>query len=216
MQIARHDILSTRPSGMTPRRAAIIGTVALLHVGAAYMLVSGMAQHIIANVDHTLTVDLTERTVPPKPVPIPPTPVLAVPVEKQVYVPEPKFDIARDEPVIQATQHDPRPLQPTEPTALPVDRGAVAVAGTHTTPPYPALESRLGHTGTVTLTVMVAPDGNVASASVAQSSGFPELDQAAIAWVVGHWKYKPALESGNAVASRTLAAVKFDLTQAHR
>jgi outer membrane biosynthesis protein TonB len=49
-----------------------------------------------------------------------------------------------------------------------------------------------------------------------QSSGFPELDQAAVAWVVSHWKYKPAVQGGVTVTSQSQAAVRFDLKQANR
>jgi len=54
------------------------------------------------------------------------------------------------------------------------------------------------------------------NASVTQSSGFPALDESAVAWVMAHWKYKPAIRGGVPVTSQTQAAVKFDLKLAHR
>ncbi len=61
------------------------------------------------------------------------------------------------------------------------------------------------------LSLTISPDGNVIAANVAQSSGFPDLDDAAVNWVLGHWKYKPATHLGVAVASQTQAVVVFNL-----
>ncbi len=101
------------------------------------------------------------------------------------------------------------------PAVLP-DTGASGISSTHSIPPYPALARVASHQGTVLLQIVVSADGSVASASVLQSSGFPELDQAAMAWVTAHWKYKPATQNGQAVPAQVQAAVKFDLRQASR
>ncbi|HTQ15108.1 MAG TPA: energy transducer TonB [Rhizomicrobium sp.] len=90
---------------------------------------------------------------------------------------------------------------------------ASAIAATHTIPSYPALDRRLGHEGTVLLAIWIGVDGNVSQATVARSSGFPGLDQAAIDWVKAHWRYKPATKNGAAVPSSTQASVAFRLVQ---
>ena len=74
--------------------------------------------------------------------------------------------------------------------------------------------SRLSQEGKVLLHLTISAEGNVAGASVTQSSGFADLDQSAVAWVLAHWKYKPAIRGGVAVASATDAAVVFSLKNA--
>lgn len=106
------------------------------------------------------------------------------------------------------------PRQPqAQPPAVP-DRAAAAIAGTHTVPPYPALAQRLGVEGKVMLRLTVQPDGRVAQADVITSSGRRDLDQAAQAWIVGHWTYSPAIKGGVPAASQVMAAVEFTLTNA--
>lgn len=55
----------------------------------------------------------------------------------------------------------------------------VKASGMIPTPPYPALSQENGEEGTVVLTVLVAPGGNVASVTVTKSSGSARLDRAA-------------------------------------
>jgi protein TonB len=150
---------------------------------------------------------IDEPQVQPKQVAPPPTPQVAkvIPTEQ---TPEPVIQIAPD-PNAQSIQVQPQ-QQPVQAT----DSSASGMSSTHTTPPYPPMARRLGQQGTVILSITVAADGSVSAAQVATSSGFPELDQTALAWVKGHWRYKPATQGGVAVPSNTQAAVKFDLKQA--
>jgi periplasmic protein TonB len=206
-----HNILNTQSSGMSARRMSVISGVALLHVLIVYALVSGMAQKIMKFVPPVMTVD-TQPEAQPKPAPPPPTPVLQRPTLQptQVDVPVPVIQTVPEEPTIDA---NPTPQVP--PPATP-DAGAAGLTNTHTVPPYPALARTQGHQGTVLLQLVVSAQGNVTSAAVVQSSGFPELDQAAVEWVQAHWRYNPAMQGGVPVPSQTSAAVRFDLRQATR
>jgi protein TonB len=211
MLLAQHNILSARPSGMTPRRAMIIGGVGLLHAAAIYALMNGMVANVIAYVQPPLVVTVDTKAVDLKPVVVPHVPQLEHPVQPvDAVVPPPRVDIASEDPTpIHVTV-----APPTNPP--PADTGAAGLGSTHTTPPYPVAARTQSHQGTVLLQMTVSPMGDVVSATVLQSSGFPELDQAAVSWVVSHWKYKPAVQGGVTVTSQTQAAVKFDLRQASR
>ena len=90
---------------------------------------------------------------------------------------------------------------------------ASGLMATHTIPGYPTLDRRLNHEGTVVLALSIGADGSVNDAKVATSSGYDGLDQAAIAWVKAHWRYKPATKGGVAIPSSLNAAVRFKLTQ---
>ncbi|HEY0303259.1 MAG TPA: TonB family protein [Rhizomicrobium sp.] len=212
MEAVRHEILSSRPSGMTPRRAMIIGGVALLHVAAVWGLMNGMVAKVIQIVRPPIVVTVETQKPPPKQVLLPPAPPMqepTLPVEPTVPIPD--IVIANTEPSPIAVT--PPPVNPPTPVA---DSSASGISNTHTVPPYPVEARVQAHQGTVTLQMIVTLQGDVASAVVVASSGYAELDQAAIAWVVSHWKYKPAIQGGIAVPSQTRAAVKFDLKTARR
>jgi len=212
MLLPKHEILSAQASGMSPRRAATIGTVAAIHALAIYALVSGMGSTVIKEVEHVIQIQQVETTTPPK---VPPTPVQPKMIEPaqvvEVRQPPPLIDTAPDPQATPITAT----LTPTN-TAPPVNTAAAGVMNTHTTPPYPVPARTAGHQGIVTLQITVGPNGEVTNATVARSSGFSELDQAAVTWVMAHWKYKPAVQGGVAITTTTQAAVKFDLQQARR
>ena len=213
MLLPKHEILSARPSGMSSRRAMTLGGVALLHVGAVFVLITGMAGQIVKAIPQDLTVvDIVDNQTPPKPVTMPTPPKMVQPTTPtDPTITPPDIQVAPDPtstPISVA-------MTPTN-TAPTPDTAASGLSNTHSTPPYPVAARTAGHQGTVTLQMTVGPNGDVTGATIVTSSGFPELDQAAVAWVVNHWKYKPAVQGGVAVTSTTQAAVKFDLQQARR
>jgi protein TonB len=89
-----------------------------------------------------------------------------------------------------------------------------AVAGTHTTPPYPEMARRLGQQGQVRVHIKVGADGQIASVTVVKSSGSDILDDAARNWVLSNWRYRAATRDGATVASETEAIVVFNLQSA--
>jgi len=210
----RHEILSAQANGMSPRRAGIIGGVALLHVGAVYVLITGMAGDIMKAIPPDITViDIADTQTPPKPVTMPTPPKLLQPTTPtEPTIAPPDIQVAPDPAATSINVA----MTPTNPSPPSPDTVASGLTNTHSTPPYPVAARTAGHQGIVTLQITVGPNGDVASATVAQSSGFPELDQAAVEWVTNHWKYRPAVQGGVTVTSTTRAAVKFDLQQARR
>jgi len=210
MQEPTHTLLSTANTTASARRTMIIGTVVMLHGLIVYALISGMAGKIAKYVPPELVAHFD--TAPTKTAVVPPPPVLAHPQPQIADVPTPVINTVPDQPSPIVVQ--PAPTN-TAPPAQP-DTGAAGISSTHSTPPYPALARVAAHQGTAVLQIVISAEGNVASANVIQSSGFPELDQAAVTWVVAHWKYKPALQNGQPVPSQAQAAVKFDLRQASR
>ena len=190
------------------RRYAGIGLAFALNGVLIWALASGLAIKLTKYVPPVLHAKVIDTPQPqPKQVTPPPSPPMqkTIPTEQ---TPEPVIQIAPD-PNAQSIQ-----VQPQQQPVQASDSSASGMTSTHTTPPYPPVARRLGQQGTVILSIAVAPDGTVSAAQVAKSSGVPELDQTAIAWVKAHWRYKPATQGGVAVPSTTQAAVKFDLKQA--
>ena len=205
MLMPEHQIVSIRESAITPRRAVTIGGVGLLHVAAVYALISGMAAQIVKLVPPDLQIETLQSATQPNTAPVPQLPTLAQPTQDTTPKIEP--------PVINIANTDSTTITVTTTThpQSPADSGATGVSGTHSTPPYPLEARAQSHQGTALLQLTISPKGDVIAANIAQSSGYAELDAAALSWVLAHWKYKPAIQGGVAVTSQTQAAVKFDL-----
>jgi periplasmic protein TonB len=80
-------------------------------------------------------------------------------------------------------------------------------------PPYPPSAIRNNQEGTLTLALLVRPDGRVAQATVARSSGIPVLDEAAVLEAKRRWKLLPAMRGSAAVEGWTNLKVVFRLDQ---
>ena len=77
-------------------------------------------------------------------------------------------------------------------------------------PMYPALARRLGEEGTVMLQVEVSANGKVNDVTIRHTSGFPQLDEAALA-AVRQWTFKPAKSAGKPVQGQVLVPIVFSL-----
>ena len=80
-------------------------------------------------------------------------------------------------------------------------------------PVYPMAAVRRREEGVVLLTIHVSPEGLASRVDIAQSSGFALLDQAARD-AVTTWRFVPAVQDGQAVASSMSMRVVFQLTEA--
>ena len=78
---------------------------------------------------------------------------------------------------------------------------------------YPSASQRLGETGTVVVRVVVGIDGRVLQASVARSSGFARLDDAALKQALAKWRFVPAMRDGVLVEAEREVPVTFRLRQ---
>lgn len=77
-------------------------------------------------------------------------------------------------------------------------------------PRYPAEARRAKQEGRVLLTVVVTPQGRASSVSLKESSGFPLLDEAALAGVKS-WRFKPGRLAGLAVETTVDIPIRFQL-----
>ena len=79
-----------------------------------------------------------------------------------------------------------------------------------TTPPYPPAARRQGREGVTTVSIELDNRGVVMDARVLESSGYLDLDSAALA-AVRAWRFSPARRGGMPIAARLDLAVRFDL-----
>lgn len=77
-------------------------------------------------------------------------------------------------------------------------------------PYYPPEAIHLRHEGTTLVHISVDAQGVLHDVTVLKSSGYPELDQAALT-AVNQWKYQPAVDHGMAVDSEMQVPVTFKI-----
>lgn len=85
----------------------------------------------------------------------------------------------------------------------------------HPQPPYPDSARAGGEQGSVLVDLYVRPNGRIAKYRVAQSSGFGDLDDAAVEGVL-NWRFVPAVHDGDPVSDWTTVRIVFELPQAAR
>jgi TonB family protein len=81
-------------------------------------------------------------------------------------------------------------------------------------PFYPSRSRRRGEQGTVTLHVLIAASGAVERVELIASSGFRDLDDAALETVRSRWRFVPARRDGIAFESWVVVPIRFALTEA--
>lgn len=84
----------------------------------------------------------------------------------------------------------------------------IDASGVNMQPAYPASAAKTNEQGAAVLDVAVGGDGKVERIRLRQTSGFNDLDSAAIAAVMG-WKFVPATRDGKNVTGATTIALGF-------
>lgn len=200
----------------------------LLHTGLLYFRASPLSVPAVSvglshNVLHVQVQQLTRSTpvvkqsaATPEPKPEPePTPK---PVKKikpastpKTSVPQPK---AAPEPTAAKPESSPAPIS--------AESGSYSSAKTEprmieqteylTNPPpvYPRSARRRGYEGTVLILVHVTRVGTVSKITIQDTSGYAELDKAAIQ-AVSKWKFNPSTINGTASNSIVLVPIQFTL-----
>lgn len=196
-------------------RAWFLALIVLLHAGFFWVLTHGVTIGSLSVQPQFILID----PAPAKPLPPPkPRPLDIDPVVNRVYVPQ--IEIPRLEPI----EDTKGPLDTTEePLPVPPDvirdapgRGPVIVEPMVdprfglTEPEYPVSEIRLGHAGTVWLSVEVLPNGRVGQVRIDQSSGYAKLDDSA-ARQARKWRMKPGMQDGVALAMWKRVPITFRL-----
>ncbi len=209
-------------------RATRIAAVVLLHAafGAAFLSLGGY-KAIENLVDPLKPVFVPDDPLPPEPKPQLPeqtdeilTPVVPEPVvvvKNPVQQPDPPVIVDRTPtpepgPIVDSTTAGRPPVEP--PVAHNVEK-KLALYDTRYNdllqPNYPGSARALGQEGRVTIEVIIGTDGRVMEARLLESSGFTDLDSAALKHARKYWRFKPATEDGKPVISSVKRAILFKL-----
>jgi protein TonB len=197
------------------RSATGLATVVLLHVVVIYALATGLARKVVEIVKPPAEVKVIEeiKTPPPPPeAPPPPPPKMAAPPPPFIPPPEVAVPVQQTQPAIAAVSNvkpdNPTfaPPQKAEPAKGPSRIGAVVDFSTCSKPEYPRTSQRNEEQGTVMLAFLIGVDGTVKDAKVEKTSGFRDLDKAALRGL-SQCRFKPAQVDGH--AAETWSSVQY-------
>jgi protein TonB len=184
---------------------AVIGIHILIIYGLAATMGVVKVPQFAAPIEAVFIPEQTQRE-PEPPAPVKPEIDQVMPTE------QPMPEIQFDEPVV-----------PPAETAVPASENAIAAAtasgavaqdlkaSNRVEPAYPPAARRAGEEGTVRLKVLVDEKGRPRDVTVANSSGFARLDQAAIE-AVRKWRFVAATDGANPISAWTQVAITFRLT----
>jgi protein TonB len=195
-----------------------ITIVIVLHLIVAYGIVTGLGKKMVAKMTEAVETKIIEDVKPPPPPETPPPPPppemkappppFIPPVEVQVQTPPPQQNV-----IANTTQAKPQttelskalpvPNAPPAPVAKatgPARTPAIADFNSCAKPEYPRSSQRNEETGKSVISFMIGVDGSVKASKITQSSGFRDLDKAALV-ALGKCRFKPAIENGQPVES---------------
>jgi len=186
-----------------------ITIVIILHVLVAYGIVTGLGKRMVSKMAEAVETKIIEEVKPPPPKEVPPPPPppemkappppFIPPVEVNVQQPPPvQNTIASSTAAKPVSNELSRPAPPATAVAAnpnPVRVAAVADFNTCAKPEWPKASLRNEETGTVTLSFLIGTDGRVADSKIVKSSGFRDLDKAAVTGI-SKCRFKPGSTDG--------------------
>jgi periplasmic protein TonB len=211
MQQPSHDLRAFQTSPASPRRFFSIGAVIVLHLIVIWALATGLAANMAAKLVADVQVAVVQQPPPKQSLPPPPPPQLVKPPPP--FVPPPQINVVNEPAPTTAITAVSTPPPVVKAVPKPVVTQPASIGRPHVCPQqrwYPPIAVRLGHQGTTTLAFRIGTDGSVKDVTVAKSSGYDELDQAAKECALD-WHYKPAEQGGSPVEVPWEANVKWQL-----
>lgn len=153
------------------------------------------------------------KKTPPRPAPMPAKPEIMTSPARPVASAPVSSPVADSKPAPlaenRATASQPANEAPAAPAPVSAPRFDAAYLS-NPAPVYPPLSRRMEEEGKVLLRVHVTPDGMASEVTIARSSGFPRLDEAALN-AVRRWRFVPAKQGDKAVAAWVNVPLAFKL-----
>ncbi len=181
------------------RRGIVVVIIIALHIGAAWAIKSGLARKIVEVLAPPIEADIVDEVKPEDEPPPPPPPEMERP---PVEVPPPEVAIdlpmeTQTNAIVDVTDKPPPPAPPPPPRVA----GTSAKMKSAADPDrfYPPGAKRREEQGSPVVQACVGPNGRLLrDPVVAETSGYPELDQAAIQ-VAKNSRYTAATDNGSAM-----------------
>jgi protein TonB len=201
---------SNKPRGLLSRGGPALAVIGI-HVLIIYGLATSMGIVKIPKFAAPIEAVFIPEQTDVKPDPIKP---VKPEIDQVMPTEQPMPEVQFDEPIV-----------PPSETAIPASDNAIAAteatgavaqdlkASNRVEPMYPSASRRAGEEGTVRLKVLVDEKGRPHDVTVANSSGFARLDQAAME-AVRKWRFVAATDGSKAISAWTQVAITFRLTNA--
>lgn len=198
---------------------AFLAAIAVHGLAAWALLSVNSVREVLLDAMPPLVVSLIDARQEPEALTPPPaeprlevTPLAVItPLPEQVEVAIASADAPRTQAVAAVVVTQPqvtdRPLTPASPKTIAASAVEYIVSPK---PAYPLYSRRAKETGTVMLRVLIDDSGLPAQIVIEKSSGFPRLDEAALAAMRGA-RFKPYMENGRTLAVWAPAPVIFEL-----
>jgi protein TonB len=192
-----------------------MGLVAGLHVAVLFVIARSLGIGAPVEVPPPLVTEIYKETRPPEEPPRIPEPDVTT-TRHILVLPDPDFqqmvfeqDVLTGPTPDAVFDDDPPPVAP-QPKLVGVRQDPRHPLSK---PEYSPRMIREGNQGTIEVEVYVLPNGRVADARVAKSTGFAELDLAAIAEAKRNWRLLPATRNGEPIAQWHRLRVTFKLNE---
>jgi len=207
---------------MSTRKVVAIGLVVLLHAALGYAFITGLAYNVIKKAAQDLkVVDIQEAPPPPEQPPPPPPPdqkfepppvVAPPPIVSTPTIAPPIVSVPTPPPPV-ITPQAVTPPPPPAPPKISQKAGAKGdPAQWVTSDDYPPAALREEREGVVRITWQINEQGRVENCSVVNSSGSPDLDDAACRLITRRGRYTPAKdESGNPMRSTDARTIRWQI-----
>jgi protein TonB len=193
-------------SGYFTRRGVVVAAIIALHLFVVWALASGLARKVVEVIAPNIEADIVEEVKNDEEPPPPPPPEMERP-PVEVPPPEVSIDLPMETTttaIQDVTDKPPPPAPPPPPRAA----GSPARMKSAVDPDqfYPPGAKRREEQGSPVVQACVGPNGRlVREPVVTETSGFPELDGAAVKVAKAN-RYTPASEGGTALPE---SCVKF-------
>jgi periplasmic protein TonB len=209
--------LTASPEQSNSKRGVIIGIVIAIHVLGIYVMESGLSHKITELISppvETKMIDEEKKEEPPPPPPPPPD----IPVTPPPFIPPPEVTVQvppQTNAIQQVTTEKPPAVIPpvmTPPPAPKVESVSPKVDARKSRSCddyYPPASNRADETGSVVVKCSIGVSGRCDSATVAQSSGYDRLDDAALKCAKEGLRFAPGTQNGTAAAMEYSFRVTF-------
>ncbi len=209
------------------KRNTTLAAVALLHIGAIYALVTGLAGGIFKAHDQPLPSVYYPQTTPTKP-PEEHVKTKTTPHDTTVTTVRPLIDVTPQDnhiilpPFIPPQTGETGPIiepLPPRPNPSPLytakNPAPLGKPGGWVTPnDYPTDDLRAEHSGITRFRLSIGVDGRVQSCSITASSGWPGLDNATCAKLSQRGRFTPASdENGAKVTGSYASSVRWEIPE---
>lgn len=179
------------------RRLGGFAFVVVLHIGLLYALQSGLAKTLVNKVMGPMETRVIEDIKPEEEEPPPPPPKFQAPPPMFVDMPDVAITEAPTSNTI-TTNNAPPKAAPPPPKADVIIPPRQNPRSPIAQPEYPTMSRRLGEEGATILLLTLDEDGRVTAASIAETSGFERLDEAAVKEALRsrNWRFIPGTING--------------------